>query len=273
MIRRLLRRLAVLGLIASALMAIFFVAKVRERNIYVHDLIRSSLSDVDRYDPSVAAVALSRAIYQRTNRTTAPDDLDWFSRWESTSLFNVTSGTSLRYGVYGIEGHSALGPCGSMSRALLNALWALDIPARKLQLLDNEDGLGGGHTLVEFYDRGEWRVISPSDSAFVWRDDDGDIASAEQIRNDPTLYASVHRWKADFPYRFDNYQNIRWEKLPGAAQKVIRAVIGPERFADATTPRLYDLPRTLFLIVSLALFVFFLVMILFTRPRTPADQI
>jgi hypothetical protein len=30
-----------------------------------------------------------------------------------------------------------------MTRTVLNLLWALDIPARKLQILDNAEGKGG----------------------------------------------------------------------------------------------------------------------------------
>jgi hypothetical protein len=244
MIRKLAYYVAVAGVVVMALSSIFFFAKMRERAAYINDLTQSALTPEERDDPSQAAVALSRAIYRRTNNTTAVDDLDVFSRWESTSFFNVTAGTSLRYGIYGVEGHSVEGACGTMSRTLLNALWSLGIPARKLQLLDDENGVGGGHTMVEFYDGARWCVISPSDSSFVWRRADGTIATAEEIRGDSALYSAVYEWKNGYPYRFDRTANIRWEKLPAGARRVIHALVGQKRYDNATTPRLYDKPRT-----------------------------
>ena len=144
MFRKVLFRFAVACLTLAAISSLYFFMKTRERVAYVNELVRSTLPDGKRTEPQAAAIALSQAIYRRTNKTANADELDGFSRWESESPFNVTAGASLRYGIYGIEGHSVEGACGTMSRTLLNALWTLDIPARKLQLLDNASGVGVG---------------------------------------------------------------------------------------------------------------------------------
>lgn len=124
--------------------------------------------------------------------------------------------------------------------------------------------------MVEFFSEGRWRVISPSDSGFVWRRPDGEIATAEEIHDDPGIFAQVFARYPRYRYRFDRYGNIRWEKVSPAARKFFRAVLGEKRFENATTPRLYDKPRTLFLGSAIAASVFFAVAAYFVRPRRAA---
>ncbi|UCG52464.1 MAG: hypothetical protein JSW58_02625 [Candidatus Latescibacterota bacterium] len=247
------------GLILSVICAVFFFTKIRERERFLDDLIDSSIGKGDTLPAEERALALSREIFDRTNNALQKNELDWYSRWESTTFFNVTSGVALRYGGFGVEGHSTYGACGTMSRILLNALWKLDVPARKLQLLDNDEGQGGGHTMVEFLSDGRWLVISPSDGSFVWRKANGEIATADEIKNDERVFSKIFARHANYPYRFDNYGNIRWEKLPPRVVDAIRTVIGEKRFNNAKTPKLYDKPRTLFFVASLiALCLFFM---------------
>ncbi len=244
--------ISVVGLLVSAVSSVFFYTKVRERHRYLDELIATALRGNETETEDIV-LAVSEEIYRRTHRTLAREDLDWFSRLESTSPFNVTAAVALKYNGFGIESHSTLGACGTMSRTLLNALWKLQIPARKLQLLDNERGVGGGHTVVEFYLNDRWSVIAPSEEAYVWRKADGEIATAEEIKNDDEVFSTIHDRYPSFAYRFDNYRHIRWEKLPVGVLKVIKFVLGEERFNNALTPKLYDTPRTLFLGISLSL--------------------
>ena len=151
-----------------------------------------------------------------------------------------------------------------MSRILLNALWRLDIPARKLQL-PNE--ASGGHTMIEFYHNGKWRVLSPADNTFVWRTDNGEIASAIEIQDNPAIFSQVYSIKPHYPYRFDNYKHIRWNKLPNWLTSIIRRVIGENRFTSIETPRLYDLPRTLFLYCSILSSILLSIAAYVSRPR------
>lgn len=217
-------------------------------------------------------ISLSNEVYKKTNQGINKDDLDWYSRIESTSFFNVTSAVSLKYGGYGIIGYSGSGPCGTMSRTLLNALWRLNMPARKLQLLNNGQGKGGGHTMVEFYDNGFWRVLSPSDKTFVWRTENGEIATARQIQNNPTIFSQIYIARPDYPYLFDNYKNIRWDKLPNWITTIIKFIIGENKFNAMETPKLYDLPRTLFLYCSIFASFFFSIIAYILRPKKLSEE-
>jgi hypothetical protein len=231
--------------LTSASLAAFFWVKVRERDRLLDQFTDEALAGVPRQDVDAVVMALSRQIYSRTNHGIPRARLAWYDRWESTSFFNVTTGTSLKLGIYGIEGHSQFGPCGTMSRVLLNALWRLGVPARKLQLLEDPARGFVNHTMVEYESRGSWHVISPSDSSFTWRDAGGDIASVEEIRSDPAIFAQVHRWRSYWPASFERVRHIRWEKLPQPVRSTFRLVLGPEGYEHAETPRLYDQPRHL----------------------------
>jgi hypothetical protein len=258
------------GLVVSLSGTVFFSFKIRERERLLDRLIQTALPSGGGAEES--ALRLSDEIYRQTRNPLPLNDMDWYSRWESTSAFNVTSAVSLRYGGFGVEGHSTYGACGTMSRTLLNALWKLGVPARKLQLLANDDGLGGGHTMVEFRSDGRWLVISPSDRSFVWRKPDGSIATANEIRGDHLMFAQIFEQDPRYPYMFDNTSNIRWEKLPGPVSGAFRIVLGEDRYAAAVTPKLYDKPRTFFVIlfgISAALSG---VGTLITRPRSLRDR-
>ncbi|MBL7999775.1 MAG: hypothetical protein JNL32_14210 [Candidatus Kapabacteria bacterium] len=139
-----------------------------------------------------------------------------------------------------------------MSRTLLNALWDLEIPARKLQLMKNSEGKGGGHTLVEYYDGGKWKVIAPSDSAFVWRNKHGEIATAQEIQESKAIFSQIYVTHPSFNYLFDNPRNINWDKLPTWMIPIIKFTLGNELFNSMQTPRLYDMPRHALLYFFLA---------------------
>jgi hypothetical protein len=246
---------------------VFLAVKVQERGETLSQFIQETIGDDGELPTEEIALRLSGAIFDRTRNPITEDKLDWFSRLMSKSFFNMGPVASLRYGGFGLENHSTVGPCGTMARTLLNALWELDIPARKLQILDNDQGKGGGHTMVEFEANGRWLVISPADSSFVWRKADGSIATAEEIQRDPQLFAQIYERYPEYPYLFDKYSNIRWEKLPPRLRSLARTVLGEERYRTVTTPRLYDRPRTLIFLASLCMTLLFGLLVYATRPR------
>ena len=262
------------GLAVSLVSTLFFTFKIREREHYLDRLVESALPDNRDGSNEEIVIRLSEAIHEKTSNPLSTQDLDSYSRWESTSPFNVTSAVSLRYGGFGVEGHSTYGACGTMSRTLLNALWTLDIPARKLQLLNNKEGRGGDHTMIEFFSGDRWLVISPSDNSFVWRMDDGRIATANEIHGDPELFAQIYKQDPRYPYLFDNYKNIRWEKLPRPVTRLFRILMGEKRYMNAVTPKLYDKPRTFFVIVSVMFACVFALGAALTvsRPRQPGPR-
>ncbi len=268
-----LYRLSLLLLILSLVSSVFFYFKVRERNQLIDELIDVAVNSENLDDSEQIAISLSEKIFERTHRGLNKEDLDWYSGIESTSFFNVTSAASLKYGFFGIKGHSQYGDCGTMTRTLLNALWRLDIPARKLQLLNNEYGKGGGHTMIEFYHNDAWRVLSPSDETFVWRTEDGTIATAKQIKNNPDVFSQIYEANPKFRYLFDNYKNIRWEKFPNWLNSKIKLVIGVNRYEAMETPKLYDQPRTLLLYCSVLATIFFALLLFFFRPKNSVDSL
>jgi hypothetical protein len=266
-IRRLIHRTSLVLALCGALFSAFMLAKVEERNRLLGGLIRTATRGVERTDTDAVVLSLSREIHARSNATIRPEDLPLFERWEATSFFNVGTGVALKYGGYGVAGEQDIGPCGTMTRVLLNACWTLGIPARKLQLEPDDQGRWGGHTMVEFRSRDRWQVISPSDSSFVWRTRDGRIATVDEIRADSTVFAQVFARYPNYPYRFVRPFNIRWAKLPGPVRGAFRAVLGEERYRTAETPRLYDQPRVLFLTTGLGTTVLFAASAWLTRPR------
>jgi hypothetical protein len=272
--KRLAYRISAALCLLSALAAVFFYTKVRERRAEIGSLIERVVEERGLERRADIAIAMSEAIYRETSDGIEMKDLSLYDRLESTSFFNVTSAVALKHHGFGILGHDVYGPCGTMTRITLNALWQLGIPARKLQLLPNARGQGGGHTMIEFMDDdGRWCVLSPSDSTFVWRNREGAIATVAEIQNDREVFAQIYERYPEYPYLFDNPMNIRWEKLPKAAQGVLRMVMGPEAFRKATTPRLYDLPRDLFLIVSASACVLFgLLALTFRRLKSETMQ-
>jgi hypothetical protein len=265
--RRLIHRAALLLALVAALFSAFLVAKVEERDRLLDGLILDATAGVARADTDAIVTSISRAIYVRTNAGIRAADLPLFERWEATSFFNVGTSVALKYGGFGVEGSDRIGPCGTMTRVLLNACWSLGIPARKLQLEPDDQGRYGGHTMLEFHSGGRWQVISPSDSSFTWRTRDGRIATVAEIRSDPALFGQIYARYPNYPYRFSRPRHIRWEKLPGPVRAAIRAVLGPQRYDAAETPRLYDQPRSLFLVMALTVTGFCVVTAWVTRPR------
>ncbi|HUI07012.1 MAG TPA: hypothetical protein VL486_08395 [Verrucomicrobiae bacterium] len=268
--KRWLHRLSLLLLILSLISSGFFVFKVRERNQLLDRLIDDVVTGRNLKDRSEIVISLAQEIYQRTNRPLRKDEVDWYTRVMGSSFFYISAAGSLKYGGYGFVGGIGAS-CGAMSRTLLNVLWRLKIPARKLQLVGTDLGRSGAHTMIEFYYHGAWRVCSPSDNGFVWRAEDGEIATVNQIHNNPAIFSQIYASEPDFPYHFDHPTNIRWGKLPDWMISTIRFVIGERRFESMKTPELYDQPRQLFLDCSVSLSILFLALSFITRSkRRPA---
>ncbi len=88
---------------------------------------------------------------------------------------------------------------------------------------------------MEFLANGRWLVISPSDSSIVWRRPNGQIATAQEIHDDPAIFRQIYERDSCYPYLFDRWSNIRWEKLPPLVRAVFRFVLGEKRY-DTETP-------------------------------------
>lgn len=251
MLRAMVRNAALVFAVLGAIATVFFLAKTLESRRLVREFVAESLAGVPRDDRDAVVHALALGVYQRTNRALRLAQLPFYDRFEAEWFFNVPAGSSLRHGYYGVEDSGPFGPCGTMSRVLLHALWHLDIPARKLQLLA-EPGSGLiQHTMVEYRSGDRWQVISPSDSAFAWRNRTGRVATVAEIRADSTIFRQVFAWRPWWPASFEHTANVRWEKLPVPLRRMFRAALGEGGYRNAETPRLYDQPRRLFCLLSL----------------------
>lgn len=248
------RRASLVVAALAALAAGFFLLAMREEDRLLDALIRRSLTGVDRRDTCAVVLALSHEIYERTGAGIRAEDLPFYERLESLSPFHMTSAVALRHGAFGVIGHSPYGPCGTMSRVLLNACWRLGIRARKLHLIPPAGSPIDIHTLVEWRSGGRWPVVSPSDD-FAWRTRDGRIATVEEIRGDSLVFAQVLQRVPGFAVGFENTRRVRWEKLPRPLPWAIRTVLGERRYRGLETPRLYDQPRRLMFAGSLVVLV------------------
>ncbi len=255
-------RLLILICIALFCLSLFFYFKVREENQLIDNFINESIDKKLVNDRQYIAISLATAIYYQTKKVISGEKLDWYDKLETTyllpaSLVHLTAGVSLKYKGYGVAGQQHLGPCATMSRVLLNALWRLDIPARELLLLNNAQGKGGDHFMVEFFDGGRWLVISPADTAHIWKNPRGEIATAAEIKQDPEIFRQIYKTRANYDYLFDNYKNISFEDFPHFIPKIIKFILGAESFDKLEAPKLYDRPRMLLFYISAILCLVF----------------
>ncbi len=261
-----LHRLSLAALLLAAAAAGFFATRVREQDRLLDAFIARSLAGVDRADSDAVVLALAREVHAHTDRGVRAADLTTYDRLESVSPFNMTTAVALRYGAFGVVGHPPFGPCGTMTRVLLNACWRLGIPARKLHLIPPPRDTVDIHTIMEWRTGGRWKVIAPSEN-FVWHARDGRIATLEEIRADPTVFAEVYATIPGFAVGFDDPRRVRWEKFPAPLRRWIRGALGERRYREMETPRLYDDPRRLMMLTAAGACALFALAALATRRR------
>src|SRR5262249_49602164 len=151
----------------------FFFDKSREADRVLSSFVNGAIRGIPPADTDNVAMALSQEVFRRTGRYAPTTDLPLFDRLEAASIFHISASVSIQHGIFGVIGHPQLGPCGTMSRVMIRSLEQVHIASRKLQLLDDVNGQGGGHTMIEYRSNGRWVVLSPSDSSFVWHARDG----------------------------------------------------------------------------------------------------
>lgn len=252
----------------SFCLSVFFFVKMQEENSLLDEFINQTLAQKKLTSLEDTVLTISNAIYNQTNGWVNREDMDWYSRWEATGFFKMSTGVGLKYKCYGVTGHPGDGPCGTMTKIFLRAMWDLGIPARKLQLMEVIPGKGG-HTMAEFFNGKKWCVISPSDSSFVWRKINGEIASVKEIQSDTSIFNQVYyKWKPDWPYGFKKTWNINWEKIPSPLRSTIRFFIGEEAYRNAETPRLYEEPRKLLFLTFAFIFILSLLILYLIHYRT-----
>lgn len=259
--------------------SVFFTGRIRERVILLDALIASTTPAVDAVmhgpPPSThgeaTAIALARAIHDRINAPLNPDGLDWYERLEGLSPLNVSAATALRHGGFGLKGHARFGPCTTMSRTLILALRRLKIQARALYLEADERGLGGGHQMVEFWDEGMWKVIAPSDNAFVWRTHEGRVATAAEIAASAEVFSQVYEAFPHYQYLFHNITRFSLPDAPGWLKSLVGMILPDDGFGPEA-PLFFHSPRGLMLRLCLVLASLCAVAAICLRPRRYQDE-
>ncbi|GAB7079315.1 hypothetical protein [Megalodesulfovibrio paquesii] len=258
---------------------IFFTGRIRERAELLDTLIRETLPAVDEVSlgppantrAEALAIALAQAIFLRTNAPLDANMLDWYELLESMSPFNVSAATALKYGGFGLKQHSRYGPCTTMSRTLILALKRLNVPARPLYLEADERGLGGGHNIVEFYDEGRWKVIAPSDRAFVWRTRDGRVASVADIVASPEVFSQVYESYPHYQYLFHKPRRFSLPDAPEFLRSFIALFLTNDGDGPVA-PALFQSPRGFMFRVCLVLASLCAATAIWLRPRRYIEE-
>ena len=247
-----IHRLAFTASILFLLAGIFFAWK----QVQEHRILSSFLNELEIEDglsTDEFVVAMSDEIYDETNDTCPLNELSLYDRFEAESPANITTAVSLQYEIYVTDGHAKNGPCGTMSRTLLNALWRNDIRARKLHLQMPD---GSGHTMVEYADGDKWKVIAPSDLSFVWKNAADEIASVKEIQQSDEVFSQIYAVRPDYAYSFKHANHFNWDRLPGFIHDQALSRWGQQWCDDFETPWLMDQPRLLLCMLSMIAFAF-----------------
>jgi len=163
------------------------------------------------------------------------------------------------------------GGCGSSSRVVLALLDAVGIPSRSLVLRD-ENGQRV-HAVVNALIEGKWAVADPL-YGIVFKRPDGELATAEELRDDPSLFESNVRQNPSYPrhlFTYDNFALLNWNKVPvllPAVRWVLAHTIGERRTNSISRPRIWMYPFQAFaLLITICAALAATAILLATRER------
>jgi hypothetical protein len=151
------------------------------------------------------------------------------------------------------------GHCGNLSRLFVTMARLDGLRARRVHLYDVTAGDEPyTHAVVEVWVDGGWVVVDPL-YGVVFRDDDGELATAEQLAADHDLVRRQIRTTAeditfehwppgpyDFErYRYDETRRIRWEILPAGEwlRDTVADAIGEAAADEMAYPDLFERPH------------------------------
>ena len=132
------------------------------------------------------------------------------------------------------------GPCGQLSRTIRAVAWLHHIRSHKVVLETD----GREHVMVTVRVDGADRLFDPTFD-FYWTGRDGHVASIDEVRQDPAVFAQIYRKYPTYPYRLEGVSYFRWSRLgaPGIwVHDAIAAVKGRAWADRIDTPQLYERP-------------------------------
>jgi hypothetical protein len=190
-------------------------------------------------DAEAKAKELAHFVALQGTRPVDPASASFVARLEHRLPLELSPVTVLKEG-FAFPDARRCGPCGQMCRTIRAAAWLWRIPSHKVLL-----GTGAGeHSMVALYANGAYRLFDPTFD-FYWTDRGGHVATIEEVRDDPGIFAQVYRRFPHYPYRLDGATYFRWSRLgpPGRWLRfALTAVMGQSWVAKLDTPKLYERP-------------------------------
>lgn len=190
-------------------------------------------------DEEAHAKALSHLVAVQGGQPVEPDSASLTAKLEHSLPLELSPVTVLKEG-FAFPNSRRFGPCGQLSRTVRAVGWLRGIPSHKVLMGEGKTE----HAMVALYVNGGYRLFDPTYD-FYWTDASGHVATVDEVRNDPKIFAQVYARYPDYPYSLKDASYFNWHRL-GAPGRVLRrllvAVLGRGRVEQFDTPMLYDRP-------------------------------
>ena len=190
-------------------------------------------------DDESRAIALSHFVSMEGTQAVESDSASALARIEHSLPLELSPVTVLREGFAFPDAHR-FGPCGQLTRTVHAIADLRHIPSHKVLI----ETRGQEHALVTIQARGADLLFDPTFD-FYWTNRSGHVASIDEVRNDPEIFAQIYRKVSWYPYRLDDATYFRWARLgaPGRwVRRGLSAVLGASRVDRIDTPMIYERP-------------------------------
>jgi hypothetical protein len=157
------------------------------------------------------------------------------------------------------------GACGGNSLVLAQILDGMGYKVRPLQMMVN--GKYGGHIVLETYLDNKWVVLDPLYN-LSFTNANGELASAEELKNNWNYYATQTPANYNLNYKFEGIRYTNWDKIPvlGPATKATLGLFMGKSAANTFSLRSYLLnPKKILFFLSIYLLGFSFISILNNR--------
>ncbi|GMV38154.1 MAG: hypothetical protein AMXMBFR61_26620 [Fimbriimonadales bacterium] len=169
-----------------------------------------------------------------------PEKAHWVAKLEERLPLKLSPLTVLREG-YAFPGTERFGECGSMSE-LIGAVARVRGMKVRMVLLDGPPV--GEHKMVSVWHDGGYRLLDPAFDHY-WVNEERRIATIEEVRDNPEIFAQVFEKHPNYPYRLVGARYFRWSRLgrfEGFARSVVGLFVGTQGPEEIDTPAFIDRP-------------------------------
>jgi hypothetical protein len=230
------RAFAIVGLLLLALSA--FCISVHLRN---SRYLRLATDDIFAQpgDDESRAIALAHFVAVHGAQAVDPDSASLTAKLEHSLPLELSPVTVLKEG-FAFPGARRFGACGQLSRTIRAVGWLHGIRSHKVLMGEGKFE----HAMVALDVDGGYRLFDPTFD-FYWRNAAGHVATVDEVRSDPTIFAQIYERYPNYPYNLSDATYFNWRRLgvPGRwIKRALESVLGTERVANFDTPMLYDRP-------------------------------